>query len=128
MITLLNKIFPEDISQIIYKFYLQKFISSKLLGKLFNNELLINNFVNQYNNCKNKEIFIISGSLITNIYKNIKFIKEHFIKYDAFNFDNYYKSLLNHFCIILADANKYETHILFKGHYENIINYIKYIK
>ena len=41
MITILNRIFPEDVSKTIYNFVIQDYIKYVIIGQLFTNSLIM---------------------------------------------------------------------------------------
>ena len=122
MLTLLNKLFNEDISLLIYKYYLTLYIDKCVINKLHNSGLLMENIIREYYNCLNKDLYILNHSKIKNIYNNLTYIHNHFIVYDCYSFSFEYKFLIYDFIVAFNEIIYYETHVLFKSYYKTIVN------
>ena len=98
MKTLLNKLFTQDISDIIYNFIVQDYINYVLVGKLYHNSLLMEKHIRNYNaSVLKKSLYNPACIEITNIRKFLNYIKINFIEKKHMTHDKYFTELIYNF-------------------------------
>jgi hypothetical protein len=106
MITILTRLFPQDISEYIYNLLIKDYINTKLIGKIYNNCLIM-----EKHNIRYHEIVINRGlyynpSLeyieLVNVCKFLKYVKLNFINKKYYNYDKYTKAIIKDFIIVLG--------------------------
>lgn len=105
MLTLLSKLFPYDICIYIYNLLIEDYINTNLIGKIYNNSLIM-----EKHNKKYQEIVIIEGlcynpSLqyveLINACKFLKYVKLNFINKKYYDYDKYTKKIIKDFINIV---------------------------
>ena len=128
MITILNRIFPEDISKLIYNFVIQYYIQYGVEGKLFIITMIMEKHCKNFYNIVNikKAIYDPSTSYneIINICKFLKYMKICFIEKKHYNYDNYTKQVIEQFKKIINHIYDNENHNLLKNYFKHIYNEI----
>ena len=126
MITILNRFFPEDISKCIYNFIIQDYIKYVLIGKIFQNSLIMEKHYNNFNIIvNNKKLHYDVGtnySEFVKVCKFLKYMKIHFIDKQYYNYQHYIKCLIEDFKKIIKYVSKNENHILIKNYFKHIYN------
>lgn len=83
MMTILNRIFPEDISKTIYNFVIQDYIKYVIIGQLFTNSLIMEKHFNNFNTIVNRKKMHYDVGVnyfeIVNVCKFLKYMKIYFI-------------------------------------------------
>lgn len=64
---ILSRVFPEEIAEIIYNFYINDFVKIKLFSKMFHLENLLNGFILKYNNLIKNMVYLNDYNLLNNI-------------------------------------------------------------
>jgi hypothetical protein len=64
---ILSRVFPQEIAEIIYNFYINDFVKIKLFGKMFHLENLLNGFILKYNNLIKNMVYLNDYNLLNNI-------------------------------------------------------------
>ena len=128
MITILNRIFPEDISKTIYNFVIQDYIKYALTGKLFTNSLIMEKHYNNFNTIVNRKRMnydvATNYSEIVNICKFLKYTKLHFIDKMYYDYGNYMKCLIQDFKKVVYYVGENENNKLIKDYFKLIYNEI----
>lgn len=128
MITILNRLFPIDISKTIYNFIIQDYIKYILIGKLLTNSLIMEKHYNNFNTIVNKKMIqydvSVNYSEILNVCKFLKYIKTHFIEKKYYSYDVYMICLIQNFKKILFYIGENENHCLIKNYFKLIYNEI----
>ena len=128
MITILNKIFPEDISKVIYNFVVQDYIQYVIVGKIYTSILIMEKHYNNFYTIVNlkRHLYDPSSSYteIINVCKFLKYMKNHFIEKEYYNYDIYTKQLIENFKEIINYISKNENHNLIKNYFKDIYNEI----
>ena len=126
MITILNKIFTEDISKLIYNFVIQDYIKYVIEGKMFTNIMIMEKHYKNFSTSTivNEVIYDPSTSYneIINICKFLKYIKIHFIEKNYYDYDNYTKQIIKDFKKIIYYIGENEKHMLIKNYFNDIYN------
>lgn len=128
MITILNRIFPEDVSKTIYNFVIQDYIKYVLIGKLFTKSLTMEKHYNDFNTIVNrKNMHYEAGTNYTelvNICKFLKYMKTHFIKKKYYSYDHDMICLIQDFKKVIYYIGENENHSLIKTYFKLIYNEI----
>jgi hypothetical protein len=128
MITIFNRIFPEDISKSIYNFVIQDYIKYVLIGKIFTKSLIIEKHYNNFNTIVNKKMMHYdigtNYTEIVNVCKFLKYMKTHFIEKKYYSYDHYMNHLIQDFKKIIFYIGENENHILIKNYFKLIYNEI----
>ena len=128
MITILNRIFPEDISKLIYNFVIQYYIQYVVEGKLFINTMIMEKHCNNFNNIVNiRKMHFDIGTNYTEIVKVCKFLKYmkiYFIEKKYYNYQHYVKCLIEDFKKVVYYIGENENHSLIKNYFKHIYNEI----
>jgi hypothetical protein len=128
MITILNKIFPEDISKIIYNFVVQDYIQYVIKGKVYTNILIMEKHYNNFCTIVNVKGLLYDPSSsyteIINVCKFLKYMKNHFIEKKYYNYDICTKEIIQNFKEIINYISKNENHNLIKNYFKDIYNEI----
>ena len=129
MITILNRIFPEDVSNTIYNFVIQDYIKYVIKGILFTNILIMEKHYNNFNNIVNirKMMQYDIGTNYTEIVKVCKFLKYmkiYFIEKKYYNYQHYVKCLIEDFKKVVYYIGENENHSLIKNYFKHIYNEI----
>ncbi len=114
MITILNRLFPYDISQYIFEIMKNEKIKTNCITKYYCMDLLMNNIINKYTYDKNYFIF---SDLI--IFKQISEMHRYIMKYD--------NKMLDDMTVIIKiyyDVLKYHNNYQIKNIKKIIENYI----
>ena len=106
MITILNRILPEDISRIIYDFAVKSHINNIMIGKLYLPELMMEKIIINFelNKCYNLW-FVNDYRLIDTILSNI--YNKYVVK-NVYEFDSDFKELLSKYVNCLTHHNSYQ--------------------
>ena len=128
MITILNRIFPDDISKTIYNFVIQDYIKYTLIGKIFTKSLIMEKHYNNFNTIVNKKMMHydigVNYSEIVKVCKFLKYTKLHFIDKKYYDYDNYMKCLIHDFKKVIYYVGENENHCLIKNYFKLIYNEI----
>ena len=128
MITILNRLFPDDISKTIYNFVIQNYIKYTLIGKIFTNSLIVEKHYNNFNTIVNrKNMHYEAGTNYTelvNVCKFLKYMKTHFIEKKYYSYKHYENCLIQDFKKIIFYIGENEKHILIKNYFKLIYNEI----
>ena len=128
MITILNRLFPEDISKTIYNFVIQDYIKYTLIRKIFINSLIMEKHYNNFNTIVNKKMMHYNIGTnyteIVNVCKFLKYMKTHFIEKKYYSYDVYMICLIQDFKKIIYYIGENENHILIKNYFKHIYNEI----
>ena len=128
MITILNRIFPEDVSNTIYNFVIQDYIKYVIKGILFTNILIMEKHYNNFNNIVNRKMMQYDiGTNYTEIVKVCKFLKYmkiYFIEKKYYNYQHYVKCLIEDFKKVVYYIGENENHSLIKNYFKHIYNEI----
>ena len=128
MITILNRLFPDDISKTIYNFVIQDYIKYILIGKLLTNSLIMEKHYNNFNTIANrKNMHYEAGTNYTeilNVCKFLKYMKTHFIEKKYYIYKHYENCLIQDFKKIIFYIGENEKHILIKNYFKLIYNEI----
>ena len=126
MITILNRIFPEDVSNTIYNFVIQDYIKYVIKGILFTNILIMEKHYNNFNNIVNRKMMQYDiGTNYTEIVKVCKFLKYmkiYFIEKKYYNYQHYVKCLIEDFKKVVYYIGENENHSLIKNYFKLIYN------
>ena len=126
MITILNRIFPEDISKLVYNFVIQYYIQYVIEGKIYTNIMIMEKHYNNFSTIVNVKRLTYHPSTsyneIIDVCKFLKYMKKHFIKKEYYNYDIYTKQLIENFKEIINYIYKNENHILIKNYFKHIYN------
>lgn len=114
MILILNKIFPNDISQYIFEIIKKDYFKKKCINKFYILDLMINNMLNKYSYQKQYNI-LYDLSNIKKIHELIKYITIH----DKILINNI-EDNIQHYNNLLKFHNIYQNFAIKKI----IINYI----
>ena len=128
MITILNRIFPEDISKLVYNFVIQNYIQCVIEGKIFINTMIMEKHYNVFNNIINRKNMHYDPSSsyneLINICKFLKYMKTHFIERKYYSYDHYMICLIQDFKKVIYYIGKNENHNLLKNYFKHIYNEI----
>ena len=128
MITILNRIFPEDISKTIYNFVIKDYIKYVIIGKLFTNSLIMEKHYNNFNTIVNrKKMHYDVGTNyfeIVNVCKFLKYMKIYFIDKKFYNYQHYMKCLIDDFKKVVYYLSINESHVPIKNYFKIIYNEI----
>lgn len=126
MITILNRLFPIDISKTIYNFIIQDYIKYILFGKLLTNSLIMEKHYNNFNTIVNKKMIhydiSVNYSEILNVCKFLKYIKTHFIEKKYYSYDIDMICLIQNFKKIIFYIGENENNCLIKNYFKLIYN------
>jgi len=64
---ILSRVFPQEIAEIIYNFYINDFVKIKLFSKMFHLENLLNGFILKYDNLIKNMVYLNDYNLLNNI-------------------------------------------------------------
>ena len=103
MLTLLNRLFPEDVSQIIINIIKNEYIKNLCINKCFVMEFMMENLINKYNFDSYYNIVYITSN-IKQIYDLHNFIIKH-----NNNMLNDYKVIIKIYYDILKYHNNYQN-------------------
>lgn len=128
MITILNRIFPEDISKTIYNFVIQDYIKYVLTGKLFTKSLIMEKHYNIFNTIVNRKRMHYDVSVnyleIVKVFKFLKYMKTHFIDKKYYNYQHYMTCLIHDFKKVIYYVGENENNKLIRDYFKNIYNEI----
>lgn len=128
MITILNRIFPEDISNTIYNFVIQDYIKYVLSGKLFTKSLIMEKHYNNFNTIVNRKRMhydvATNYSEIIKVCKFLKYMKTHFIDKKYYNYQHYMTCLIQDFKKVVYYVGENENNKLIGYYFKNIYNEI----
>ena len=128
MIIVLNKIFPEDVSNTIYNFVIQDYIKYVLSGKLFHNLLIMEKHYNNFKTIVYDKFMhydvATNYSEIVNVCKFLKYTKLHFIDKKYYDYGNYMKCLIHDFKKVIYYVGENENNKLIGYYFKNIYNEI----
>lgn len=128
MITILNRIFPDDISKTIYNFVIQDYIKHVLSGKIFTNSLIMEKHYNNFNTIVNRKMMHYdigtNYTEIVNVCKFLKYTKLYFIDKKYYDYGNYMKCLIHDFKKVIYYVGENENHSLIKNYFKLIYNEI----
>lgn len=128
MITILNRIFPEDVSKTIYNFVIQDYIKYVIIGQLFTNSLIMEKHYNNFNTIVNrKKMHYDVGTNyfeIVNVCKFLKYMKIYFIDKKFYNYQHYMKCLIDDFKKVVYYLSINESHVPIKNYFKIIYNEI----
>mgnify|MGYP001162924508 FL=1 len=102
MLTILNRLFPEDVSQIIINIIKKKYIKNLCINKCFVMELMMQNIINKYSFDKS---YVIFSDLI--YIKKIYDLHNFIIKNDNIML-NTIEDIINNYYKILKYHNNYQ--------------------
>lgn len=121
MITILNRLFPDDISKTIYNFVIQNYIKYTLIGKIFTNSLIIEKHYNNFNTIVNRKMMHYdigtNYTEIVNVCIFLKYMKTHFIEKKYYSYDDYMICLIQNFKKIIFYIGENENHSLIKNYF-----------
>ena len=124
MITILNRIFPNDISEYIYNFVLYDYLNGTLIGKIIMIELMMEKInTTFYDNC----VYNLNYSEFNHVYNMINKINENVVKMNYYKFDCDFISVLNEYIRKIENNNKYENKAFMKTDIDKKIKILKKI-
>ena len=106
MKTILCRIFPYDISEIIYNSLIYDYVNSALIGKINLIELMMLKITNIWNVEKN--IYNLDYSEFKHIFEMINSIQHKFIVKKFYQFDELFINNLKKYCSIIEKNNEHE--------------------
>ena len=126
MLTILNRIFPNDISNLIYDLVIKSHINNIVVSKLYDVELIMEKFIRihkpevAYNLSLENDYNVING-IISNIY-------ERFVVKKVYEFDMEFRKTFKNYIECLKFHNDYQRNYLTKNMIERIIINLNNIK
>ena len=113
MITILNRIFPQDISQYIYNYVLESYIDSVIVGRIYIVELMMKKIIYYWSDTDYiYDIDILEFKTVVNI---ITKINNKLIIKNLYSFDDEFKNIIVKYCKIIDNNNKYTFNNLIKN-------------
>ena len=103
MITILTRLFPQDISEYIYHLLIKDHINTILIGKLYLNSLIMEKHNTKFNklNIINNPILCYDPKFeyfkLINVCEFLKHTKIHFIDKKLYTYDDETKEIINNF-------------------------------
>lgn len=117
MRTILERILPYDIADIIYKLYINNKIKFLLCSKLYSNELIMSGTINQFKNQPyNKSLSNLDVVKFNKVINLLKDINEKYIVKGFYKFDNYHNNLITKYIKTIKKMNEYENNNLIKNY------------
>lgn len=117
MRTILERILPYDIADIIYKLYINNKIKFLLCSKLYSNELIMSGTINQFKNQPyNKSLSNLDVVKFNKVINLLKDINEKYIVEGFYKFDNYHNNLITKYIKTIKKMNEYENNNLIKNY------------
>lgn len=117
MRTILERILPYDIADIIYKLYINNKIKFLLCSKLYSNELIMSGTINQFKNQPyNKSLSNLDVVKFNKVINLLKDISEKYIIKGFYKFDNYHNNLITKYIKTIKKMNEYENNNLIKNY------------
>ncbi len=123
MKTILNRIFINDISEIIYNFLIYDYVNGILIGKINLLELMMLKINNTWNTDKN--IYNLNIIEFRQIYTMINKIYNNFIIKNYYNFDKDFIIVLKKYCKLIEENNIHEKYSFIKEEINKKINTLK---
>ena len=123
MKTILNRIFINDISEIIYNFLIYDYVNGILIGKINLLELMMLKINNTWNTDKN--IYNLNIIEFRQIYTMINKIYNNFIINNYYNFDKDFIIVLKKYCKLIEENNIHEKYSFIKEEINKKINTLK---
>tara|TARA_Y100000591_G_scaffold332224_1_gene368784 strand:+ start:2894 stop:3274 length:381 start_codon:yes stop_codon:yes gene_type:complete len=123
MKTILNRIFINDISEIIYNFLIYDYVNGILIGKINLLELMMLKINNTWNTDKN--IYNLNIIEFRQIYTMINKIYNNFIIKNYYIFDKDFIIVLKKYCKLIEENNIHEKYSFIKEEINKKINTLK---
>tara|TARA_E500000178_G_scaffold312362_1_gene328975 strand:+ start:323 stop:703 length:381 start_codon:yes stop_codon:yes gene_type:complete len=123
MKTILNRIFINDISEIIYNFLIYDYVNGILIGKINLIELMMLKINNTWNTDKN--IYNLNIIEFRQIYTMINQIYNNFIIKNYYNFDKEFIIVLKNYSKVIEENNIHEKYPFIKEEINKKISTLK---
>ena len=129
MITILNRIFPEDISIEIYNFVIKRHVDTIVYGKIYNITLAMENIIRKYQQCISCNIYMLTTdfAILKLINTNLMHIYNKFVIIKHYVFSEDTKNILAEFLkclnktISLADDQQLFINVYVNKVYNDLI-------
>ena len=123
MITILNRIFPEDISFEIYNFAIKCHVDTIVYGKIYNITLIMENIIRKHQNNISRNIYILTADLavLRLINNNLIHIYNKFVIKKHYVFSDDTKNILAEFLKCLNET-KNDQQLLINVYVNKVYN------